>query len=183
MANVTPGTRRRAPAPPEIDLSGIDPVLLRVGKAWGQLRRGGSMLELRQLMYGAADGTGPALDVAQGDALDVILEQGPIRMGDLAAALRVDASTATRTVARLADAGLVERQEGTIDRRVVKIVPTDEGRQLQAQMVRTATDTLADILAAFGPKEAEALATLMERLVGSLDAVVATRKAHPRGVG
>jgi DNA-binding MarR family transcriptional regulator len=104
-------------------------------------------------------------------------------MGDLAAALRVDASTATRTVARLADAGLVERQEGTVDRRVVEIVPTDEGRALQAQMVRTATDTLGDILAAFQPKEAEALATLMERLVKSLDEVVATRKARPRSDG
>ena len=192
MANVTRGTRRvdpppvppaptPTPTPTAIDVSHIDPVLLRVGKAWGQLRRGGSMLELRQLMYGAADGTGPALDVAQGDALDVILEHGSIRMGELAAALRVDASTATRTVARLADAGLVERQEGTVDRRVVEIVPTDEGRQLQAQMVRTATDTLGEILAAFGPQEAETLATLMERLVASLDEVVARQKADRRG--
>jgi DNA-binding MarR family transcriptional regulator len=161
---------------PAFDVSAVDPVLLRVGRAWSQLRRGGSMLELRQLMYGTAAGDGPALDVAQGDALDAILELGPVRMGELAQALRVDASTATRTVARLADAGLVERQEGSADRRVVEIVATDAGRHLQAEMVRTATDTLAQILGAFEPDEAETLAGLMERLVDSLDAVVAAEK-------
>jgi DNA-binding MarR family transcriptional regulator len=160
---------------PAFDVSAVDPVLLRVGRAWSQLRRGGSMLELRQLMYGTA--AGPALDVAQGDALDAILELGPVRMGELAQALRVDASTATRTVARLADAGLVERQEGSADRRVVEIVATDAGRRLQAEMVRTATDTLAQILGAFEADEAETLADLMERLVDSLDAVVAHARA------
>jgi DNA-binding MarR family transcriptional regulator len=194
MGNVTRGTRTvdpppvppaptPTPTPTAIDVSHIDPVLLRVGKAWGQLRRGGSMLELRQLMYGAADGTGPALDVAQGDALDVILERGPIRMGDLAHALRVDASTATRTVARLAAAGLVERQEGTRDRRVVKIVATERGRELQARMVRTATEVLGRILEAFAPSEAETLATLMERLVESLDAVVSASRVDPTDAG
>jgi DNA-binding MarR family transcriptional regulator len=162
-----------------VDTSDVDPVLLRVGRAWSQLRRGGSMLELRQLMYGTAAGGGPALDVAQGDALDAILELGPVRMGELAQALRVDASTATRTVARLADAGLVERQEGA-DRRVVEIVATEAGRRLQAEMVRTATDALTQILRAFRPDEAETLATLMERLVASLDAVVAAEKAARR---
>jgi len=152
-----------------IDVSAIDPDLLRVGSAWRQLRRGGSMLELRQLMYGA-------LDVAQGDALDAIIELGPVRMGDLATALKVDASTATRTVARLADAGLVTRLEGKIDRRVVVIKATPKGRRRQAQMVQTATDALTEILGAFEPDEVRHLATLMERLVASLDEVVARRR-------
>jgi DNA-binding MarR family transcriptional regulator len=159
-------------------IEAVDPVVLRVGGAWRQLRRGGSMLELRQLMYGGGSKGAPVLDVAQGDALDAIIELGPVRMGDLAAALRVDASTATRTVARLADAGLVTRIEGKDDRRVVEIKATAKGRRRQEEMVRAATETLNEILGAFSPDEADALATLMERLVASLDSVVSRRRPN-----
>jgi DNA-binding MarR family transcriptional regulator len=149
--------------------------LVRVGTAWRELRRGAAMLELRQLMYGGT-GNAPALDVAQGDALDLIVERGPIRMSDLASAMRVDASTATRTVARLADAGLACRVEGKDDRRVVIVQATAKGRRRQADMVAAATDTLTEILAAFDPDEVRTLGRLMERLAVSLDDVVARRR-------
>ena len=147
----------------------------RIGSAWRQLRRGGSMLELRQMMYGGAKDT--PLDVAQGDALDAIIELEPVRMGDLAAALRVDASTATRTVARLADAGLATRVECEGDKRGVAIKATAQGRRRQARMVTTATETLEEILAVFTPDELHPLGALMERLVESLDDVVAERRS------
>ena len=153
----------------------MDPAdVQRIGSAWRQLRRGGSMLELRQMMYG--DSKEAPLDVAQGDALDAILELEPVRMGDLAAALRVDASTATRTVDRLAAAGLATRVECRDDKRGVAIKATPQGRRRQARMVTTATETLEEILAVFDPKERRLLGDLMERLVQSLDAVVADRR-------
>ena len=147
----------------------------RIGSAWRQLRRGGSMLELRQMMYGGARDT--PLDVAQGDALDAIIELEPVRMGDLAAALRVDASTATRTVSRLAEAGLATRVECAGDTRGVAIKATPQGRRRQARMVTTATETLEEILSVFDPDELRTLGALMERLVASLDEVVAERRA------
>ena len=146
----------------------------RIGSAWRQLRRGGSMLELRQMMYGS--GREAPLDVAQGDALDAIIELEPVRMGDLAARLRVDASTATRTVDRLAAAGLAARVECRDDKRGVSIKATAEGRRRQTRMVATATEALEEILAVFDPDELRALGELMERLVGSLDRVVADRR-------
>jgi DNA-binding MarR family transcriptional regulator len=158
----------------------FDPDVTRVGVAWRQLRRGGSMLELRQMMYGGGGRGGEPLDVALGDALDVILELGPVRMGELAAALRVDASTATRTVARLADAGLVRRVERKDDRRVVEIVATALGRRRQAAMVESAGAALERILAVFEPDERRRLGELMERLVQSLDDVVAEARAADR---
>lgn len=146
----------------------------RVGSAWRQLRRGGSMLELRQMMYG---GTREApLDVAQGDALDAILELEPVRMGELAAVLRVDASTATRTVDRLVAAGLALRVECRDDKRGVVIKATAQGRRRQARMVATATEALEEILSVFDAGELRTLAALMERLVQSLDRVVAQRR-------
>jgi DNA-binding MarR family transcriptional regulator len=158
----------------------IDADLLRVGSAWRQLRRGGSMLELRQLMYGGPNGADP-LDVALGDALDAVIELEPVRMGDLAAALRVDASTATRTVARLADAGLVVRTEAKDDRRAVEIQATARGRRRQEQMVDAAVETLTEILGVFDRDELQALGDLMERLVASLDEVVRRSRAGTSG--
>ena len=147
----------------------------RIGSAWRQLRRGGSMLELRQMMYGG--GREAPLDVAQGDALDAIIELEPVRMGDLAAALRVEASTATRTIDRLAAAGLATRVECRDDRRGVAIKATVQGRRRQSRMVATATETLEEILSVFDPDELRTLGALMERLVVSLDRVVAERRS------
>jgi DNA-binding MarR family transcriptional regulator len=154
----------------------LDEDLLRIGSTWRELRRGGSMLELRQLLYGGGGKANPTLDVAQGDALDAIIELGPVRMSDLAAALRVDASTATRTVARLSAAGLVTRTENKDDRRVVEISATAKGRRRQAEMVVTATASLKEILAVFDTDEIRTLGRLMQRLVDSLDDVVARRR-------
>ena len=148
----------------------------RIGAAWRQLRRGSSMHELRQLMYGGARPGDQPLDVALGDALDVVVELEPVRMGDLAAALKVDASTATRTVARLEDAGLARRQGCMHDRRAVEVVATAKGRKRQAAMVVAATETLEEILEAFPGDERAELADLLDRLVGSLDRVVARRR-------
>ena len=134
------------------------------------------MLELRQLMYGGGKPGDAPLDVALGDALDVIVELEPVRMGDVAAALKVDASTATRTVARLEDAGLAKRRECNVDRRAVEVVATAKGRRRQAAMVEQATDALEEILVAFPGAERAQLADLLERLVASLDDVVARRR-------
>jgi DNA-binding MarR family transcriptional regulator len=154
----------------------MDEDLLRVGSAWRQLRRGGSMLELRQMLYGGHR-SGEPLDVALGDALDAIIDAEPIRMGELAAMLRVDASTATRTVARLCEAGLVTRVEGKDDRRVVEIKATAAGRRRQGAMVESATEALEQILSVFDAAERAQLAELLERLVASLDVVVAKRRS------
>jgi DNA-binding MarR family transcriptional regulator len=154
----------------------MEPENARIGAAWRQLRRG-AILELRQLMYGGPEGTEP-LDVALGDALDVIVENEPIRMGDLAAALRVDASTATRTVARLIDAGLARRSEGA-DRRVVEVVTTPAGQRRHEAMVASATEALEQILSVFDGRERAQLADLLDRMVASLDEVVAERRRRP----
>jgi DNA-binding MarR family transcriptional regulator len=150
---------------------------MRVGGAWRQLRRGASMLELRRLLYG---GSSETLDVALGDALDALVEFGPIRMTDLAAALRVDASTATRTVDKLAAAGLATRVCGQHDRRVVEITASALGRRRQAAMVASAKEALEEITSVFDASERAQLADLMDRLVASLDTFVATRRASTR---
>ena len=75
---------------------------VRIGRAWRELRRGALSAEFRDRVYGAG------LDVGQADALELLVVGGGCRMAELAAALRVDASTATRAVlSRAVDEGLV----------------------------------------------------------------------------
>ena len=78
-------------------LTEIDPVAERIRTAWRDLRRTGSTGPVRAFLYEPD----PPLDVAQADALDLIVTHAPVRMSDVASLLRVEPSTATRTVAKL----------------------------------------------------------------------------------
>lgn len=140
---------------------------LRVGEAWRELRRGASMARFRELLYG------DELEMGQVDALDALVQHGPSRMRDLAAALRVDASTATRMVARLADQGLVEREPDPEDARSVRVRMSAHGDAVHATMSERRRRLFADVLAVFEPDELHELAGLLERLVDAVDAAVA----------
>jgi DNA-binding MarR family transcriptional regulator len=71
---------------------------LRIGNSWKELRRGAAMGVLRDHLFGA----GPdALEPGQVDTLELLVGRDAWRMSELAEALRVDPSTATRAVQRL----------------------------------------------------------------------------------
>jgi DNA-binding MarR family transcriptional regulator len=146
-------------------------VLFRIGAAWRELRRGASMQAFRPIVYGVGD---EALDLGQVDALDMLVFHGSVRMGDLAEALRVDASTATRAVNRLVDAGLASRERSDGDGRVMVVVLTEHGKEVHRAMMVRRRDALEGILADLNPKERQQLATLLERFIAGLDSYVAT---------
>jgi DNA-binding MarR family transcriptional regulator len=60
----------------------------------------------------------------------------PAPMGRLAAELGCDASNVTWMTDRLEERGLVERTPDPLDRRVRRLVLTDEGRRLRAEFER-----------------------------------------------
>lgn len=64
---------------------------------------------------------------------------GPMRMGELADRLVVANSSCHRIVGRLADAGLVSRTRGDVDRREVLVALTDAGRRLRTRMAAVHT--------------------------------------------
>ncbi|GLK77051.1 hypothetical protein GCM10008171_23050 [Methylopila jiangsuensis] len=65
----------------------------------------------------------------QEQVLTLLAAEGGRTMGDLADLLRVRPPTASKTVARLAAQGLVERRVAPGDGRVVKVELTEEGRR------------------------------------------------------
>jgi DNA-binding MarR family transcriptional regulator len=79
----------------------------------------------RQLRQQAGTGLSPT----QQSALVTIEADGPITLGDLAAAEQVAPPSITRVVAKLEDDGLVSRETDANDRRVVRVSITAEGRR------------------------------------------------------
>jgi DNA-binding MarR family transcriptional regulator len=119
---------------------------------------------LRQLDV-AADG----ITMSMVSALYVLEQQGPMPLGDLAVAEKVQPPTMTRLVARLEELGLVARGTRPGDRRVVMIALTDEGRRLVGESRERRTEALAELLRGLGPQERSALAAavpVLDRLSG-----------------
>jgi DNA-binding MarR family transcriptional regulator len=74
--------------------------------------------------------------LAQYRVLVVLASRGPQRLADLATALTVDRSTATRMCERLVRKRLVARRRDTDDRRVVWISLSDAGANLVGEVSR-----------------------------------------------
>jgi len=143
-----------------------DGTAARIGHAWRELRRGAAMSALRPLLFG--DG-GEALEPGQVDTLDLLVREESWRMSALAEALRVDPSTATRAVQRLARLGLAERAGSSRDGRVVLVRASEAGRARHAAIVRHRRQLLDAVLGRFDPGERAQLADLLERMVGAID--------------
>lgn len=143
---------------------------VRIGSAWIRMRRGGSTSALREFLLGTGE---DALEQGQIDTLDVLAGRPAWRMSEVAEALRVDPSTATRAVQRLVNAGLARRLADADDGRVVLVAITDAGCARHAEVTSRRADLMAHLLGAYAPDERPALADLMERFVGAVDGFLA----------
>jgi DNA-binding MarR family transcriptional regulator len=89
---------------------------------------------------------GDEVTLPQYRALVVLAASGPQGTADLAAALAVNPSTATRMCDRLVRKGLVRRHRQAGDRRTVRIVLTPAGRDLVAAVTKRRRAELARLL-------------------------------------
>ena len=118
----------------------------------------------RKLRQQALAGLSPA----QASALGTVNRLTNPTLGELAAAEQVQPPTVTRLVTSLESAGLVTRVTDGVDRRVVRVRMTAEGRR-NLQRIRSLKNAfLARRLAALDPADmalAESLTGLLEHLV------------------
>ncbi len=153
---------------PGVDFS--DPaqveIAYRVAIAWRELRRGAAAQRLRGFFIGNDE---TALDQGQMDTLDVLVTRKRWRMSELAEALRVDPSTATRAVGRLISVGLAERNACGDDGRVVQVAASRSGRNRHRAISKRRAIALSRLLGAFDPDERVLLAGLLDRFVGAID--------------
>lgn len=148
---------------------------VRIGLAWRELRRGSSTSGLRDYLYGSEE---ESIEQGQMDTLDLLALRPAWRMSELAEALRVEPSTATRAVQRLVNAGLAQRRPGDEDGRVVQVAITDEGREIYRAVAARREELLTFILRSYSRSELPVFADMLERFVGSVDAFVASHKSE-----
>ncbi|MDL5199368.1 MarR family transcriptional regulator [Streptomyces sp. ALI-76-A] len=108
---------------------------------------------------------GVPLDRAAVALLRQVADSGPLRPGELATRLGVEASHVTRTVQQLQKSGYVTRVPDPDDRRAQRIQLTDTGRQAIARVREAGARGMQLALADWSPEELRQLATLFHRMV------------------
>lgn len=163
------------PTKEELDprLREVYDLAVRIGLAWRELRRGPSTSGLRDFLYGSDD---ESIEQGQMDTLDILAQRPSWKMSELADALNVEPSTATRAVERLVKSGMAERQASADDGRVVRVLITPVGRCMHNTVVERRTELLTFILKSFRRSELPVFADMLERMVTAVDEFVLT---HP----
>lgn len=150
----------------------------RFGQCWREMRRGAASATVRDAVLGTGS---DALDPGQWDTLDLISTKDLWRMGDIATALQIEPSTATRAVQRLIALGLAEHVKHGGDARVVHVSITVAGRAVHDDIDRRRHAFLDAILDDFDDARlgefVDLLETFIEGMVrGARDAETITRK-------
>ena len=150
------------PADPLIENTDKRPEL-QVAAALRDLRRAMAAANLRARVYGED------VDLRTIDTIDVLSAHGGLRVRELATALRVEQSTATRAVDRLEALGLAARADVEDDGRGVLVLLTAAGNDQHALFRRRRLELFERLLESFSRVEKERLVDSLDRLVAELD--------------
>ena len=111
------------------------------------------------------------LTVAQAATLETLRMTGPLRLGELGRRLGITPSTLTRNLARLVDAGLVERRADERDARALSVELTENGVRAAEGVERQEDAFARSVLERIPAERREAV------VQGLTDLLVAVREA------
>jgi DNA-binding MarR family transcriptional regulator len=141
---------------------------------YGDLERALTRLVRRAFLPTSGEATrraaGVHLERATYVALVRTAELEPGRLSDIAAALGVEVSTASRHLKRLVDDGYVEVATDPDDARARRYTPTDAGKDALARVSRARRRHLGRVLDDWSFDEVATLAAGLDRLLDALDA-------------
>jgi len=100
--------------------------------------------------------------------LGVVVEEGPLTVTALGAVLHLSQPTASRTLRRLEDEGLVHRSTDEADARVARFEITSEGRAVHDRFAAHRAMQMEMSLADMSPARRKDLADLLEQLVAGI---------------
>jgi DNA-binding MarR family transcriptional regulator len=160
-----------APAPASTALTEPAELLERLDAGLGRVRRLWDQPAVRQWFQSRLD-----LDLVDASMYRTLRAVHHVGGGDqsvngVAAALRVDASTASRFVERAVAAGLVARSTAVADRRRSALELTQAGRERLLALRDVRVAFLSDLTARWAPADVEALIDLLDRLDASVSAL------------
>ncbi len=141
---------------------------VRIGRAWRDLRRGASTAALRHYLLGTGE---DSIELGQMDTLDLLATGNTWRMSEIAEALRVEPSTATRAIHRMVGAGLAVRLPSNGDGRVVRVQITDAGRTAHEAVSQRRLALITQVMDEFGPEIVD-FTEMLERYVKLVDKFV-----------
>lgn len=137
----------------------VDDSIIRIQAAWQQLARLGTLPSVEERIRHAS---GVYLSRSERASLAALRDHGSLRISELAHLVGLDVSTMSRTLPRLADAGLIDRRPGA-DLRAVRISLTPAGAEALAKLRQAGQEMLAEVLAEWPEGERAQLASLMSR--------------------
>ncbi|MCZ4611178.1 MarR family transcriptional regulator [Streptomyces sp. Lzd4kr] len=126
---------------------------------------------------------GVPLDRAAVALLRQVADSEPLRPGELAARLGVEASHVTRTVQQLQRTGYVTRVPDPQDRRAQRIELTESGRRAIVRVRDAGARGMQLALADWTPEELRQLATLFHRMVDDFLAHAIDDDGEPQSAG
>jgi MarR family transcriptional regulator, organic hydroperoxide resistance regulator len=100
--------------------------------------------------------------------LRCLWEEDGLPPGEVARRLGLSTPTVTRAGTRMEAAGLLQRQPHPKDRRLVRLVLTDKGRDLEAVIGREMDQLTERALASFSPSERAAVIGSLKRIQANL---------------
>jgi len=106
----------------------------------------------------------PEVNLSEYRVLIILDDLGPQRLIDLAGALGVTSTTATRFSERLVKHGLVDRVHRSADRREIHLEIVDEGRRLVRHMAKKRRQLLSSALAELPAADQAAAVRVLARL-------------------
>lgn len=123
------------------------------------------------------------ITVSQCYALDVVVQTGGVLVTELARALALDKSTASRVAESLMALGFAEVEDVPGNERKKRIVPTTAGRALGARITREIRAEHRAALASFSRGEIEVCGRMLDALLHAqpLRKAAAPRATRPRG--
>lgn len=105
----------------------------------------------------------------QAETLQLIAEKGAISTSQLAVILGIDPSTASRNLAGLEKAGLVQRKKGTEDGRQTDIRLTPKGKRAADSATQGANQAFASLLERLPRQERQRVTDALELVAQAID--------------
>jgi DNA-binding MarR family transcriptional regulator len=161
------------PGAPSAEVAEIERALTRITYLSTRARQHDRLMAL----------AGVPLDRAAVALLRQIADSEPLRPGELAARLGVEASHVTRTVQQLQKSGYVTRVPDPDDRRAQRIELTDAGRQAVTKVREAGVRGMQLALSDWSPEELRQLATLFHRMVDDFLAHAVEEEPEARSAG
>ena len=117
---------------------------------------------------------GETLDTGSFWLLKALSASGPLRVTDLAACANLDASTVSRHVAQLHNAGLIDRTPDPIDGRAQRVKLSVAGADRLEAALRARRVLLEKSLESWEPRDLDQLDRLLTRFAADVEALTQT---------